>query len=103
MESVHPSSHDPEATIRDTAIAGVMAEADPKDRCPVIDLGQADYSATYQLQKKMHDRRVKGEVCDVVFMLEHPPTYTIGKSGTMDNVLVSKKRLEKENISLFLH
>jgi lipoyl(octanoyl) transferase len=100
MESV-PPSHIHKTNIRDMAMDGIMADGNPENRCPVIDLGQAEYGAVYQLQKKIHSRRVKGEISDVVFMLEHSPTYTIGKSGTVDNVLVSKERLEEENISLF--
>ena len=83
------------------AMAHVMAGSKPEDRCPVIDLGQAEYGVVYELQKKIHGSRVKGDISDVVFMVEHPPTYTIGRSGTVDNVLVSKERLEEENIALF--
>jgi lipoic acid synthetase len=33
--------------------------------------------------------------------LEHPPTITVGKSGTLDNVLISKEQLTGQRISLF--
>lgn len=100
MESGHPS-HVHETDIQDMTMDGVMVDPNPGDRCPVIDLGQAEYGAVYQLQKKIHGRRVKGELSDVVLLVEHPPTFTIGRSGSADNVLISKERLEKENISLF--
>ena len=33
--------------------------------------------------------------------MEHPPTITIGKSGTLDNILVSGDKLSQQGISLF--
>lgn len=32
---------------------------------------------------------------------EHPPVYTLGKSGSMDNVLMSETELEENNIQFF--
>ncbi len=32
---------------------------------------------------------------------EHPPVYTLGKSGSMDNVLMSETQLEENNIQFF--
>lgn len=37
----------------------------------------------------------------MLLLLEHPPTITIGKSGSIENVLVSKEALSKEGVSLF--
>ena len=81
MESVQPS-YVPKINRLDMAITGVIADRDANGLCPVIDLGQAEYGAVYELQKKIHARRVNGDVSDALLLVEHPPTFTIGRSGS---------------------
>ena len=69
--------------------------------CLVWDLGLIKYRDAWKLQKRLHHQRVEGKISDVLLLLEHPPTVTIGKSGTLDNVLVSRERLAHEGMSLF--
>jgi len=69
--------------------------------CLVWDLGLMEYSEAYKLQRTLHHQKVEGKIPDVLLLLEHPPTITIGKSGTLDNVLTSKERLVQHGISLF--
>lgn len=60
-----------------------------------------DYAAAYQLQKEVHERRVKGEVGDTLLLMEHPPTITVGKAGNIENILVPRQTLEQMGISLY--
>jgi lipoic acid synthetase len=69
--------------------------------CTVLELGLIEYQEAYNLQRTLHQQRVEGKISDVLLLLEHPPTITIGKSGTLDNVLVSRERLAQEGMSLF--
>jgi lipoate-protein ligase B len=69
--------------------------------CLVWDLGLVEYSEAYKLQRTLHRQRVEEKIPDVLLLLEHPPTITIGKSGTLNNVLTSKERLVQHGISLF--
>jgi len=69
--------------------------------CVVLELGLIEYQEAYYLQRNLHRQRVQGKISDVLLLLEHPPTITIGKSGTLDNVLVSRERLAQEGMSLF--
>jgi len=69
--------------------------------CIVLELGLIEYQEAYNLQRTFHQQRVEGKIPDVLLLLEHPPTITIGKSGTLDNVLVSRERLAQEGMSLF--
>jgi lipoate-protein ligase B len=75
-----------------------MAEGEPT--CVVYQIGLIDYAAAYTLQKRLHRNRMNGEIPDTLLLLEHPPTLTIGRSGSMENVLVSENRLEQEGIGL---
>jgi len=67
----------------------------------VRQLGVVEYGAAYQLQKKLHQQRVRGEVEDTLLLLEHPPTITVGKAGSIDNILVSRDTLDQRGISLY--
>jgi len=69
--------------------------------CIVLELGLIEYQEAYNLQRTLHQQRAEGKIPDVLLLLEHPPTVTIGKSGTLDNVLVSRERLAQEGMSLF--
>lgn len=69
--------------------------------CKVWNLGLMEYGEAWELQRRLHRQRVDGETSDVLLLLEHPPTLTLGKSGRLDNVLVSRERLARQGISLF--
>ena len=69
--------------------------------CVVYNLGMVEYGETYQFQRRLHRQRLKRTISDTLLLLEHPPTLTIGRSGSLDNVLVSKEQLAQEGISLF--
>jgi len=69
--------------------------------CVVYRLGLVGYREAYHLQRKLLRQRFDGEIKDTILLLEHLPTITIGKSGSLENVLVSKVQLAKEGISLF--
>ncbi len=53
------------------------------------------------MQAELLRRRADNKIADVLLLLEHPPTITIGKSGKLENVLASQKQLDKEGIALF--
>ena len=45
----------------------------------VTHLGPVPYADAFELQRKLHERRVGGELPDLLLVLEHPPVYTRGK------------------------
>lgn len=65
------------------------------------DLGLIDYAKAWNLQKEVFDKRVSGNTDDTFFMLEHPNTYTLGKTADKNNLISNKDYLEKEGISVF--
>ena len=94
--------------LRETAMAFSQIEGsktrwigDSKKTCEIWDLGLTEYGEAWELQRRLHHQRLEGEISDVLLLLEHPPTITIGKSGTLDNVLISRERLVQQGISLF--
>ncbi len=69
--------------------------------CVVYQLGLIEYGDAYHLQRKLFRERLDGQITDTLLLLEHTPTITIGKSGKLENVLVSPEQLAEEGISLF--
>ena len=72
-----------------------------KNKCQVNFLGTRDYQEIYQLQKELVSRRTAGEIEDQLLIVEHPPVFTIGKSGGEDNILVSEEELEEKGIEVY--
>ena len=45
----------------------------------VVRLGVAEYRAALELQEAVRERRIAGELPDVLLLVEHPPVYTKGR------------------------
>ncbi|HEY0558820.1 MAG TPA: lipoyl(octanoyl) transferase LipB [Frankiaceae bacterium] len=48
----------------------------------VADLGEVEYTRAWAWQDRLHDRRVAGEVGDLVLLVQHPAVYTAGRRTT---------------------
>ena len=59
----------------------------------VIDLGRRDYASVLALQEETHARRVRGEVPDTLFLVEHDPVITLGRAAKQEHVLASEAQL----------
>lgn len=54
----------------------------------VILAGQVAYAAAWEMQKDLLERRIAGEIGDVVLVCEHDPVYTVGRRrGAEGNLL----------------
>jgi len=69
--------------------------------CTVYQLGLIDYIEAYNLQRELLRKRLDGEITDVLLLAEHSPTLTIGKSGKLENILVSQEELAQNGVPLF--
>jgi len=65
------------------------------------DLGFIDYKEAWGLQQEIHSKRVLGEVEDILFLLEHPNTYTLGKTAHKENLISSEDYLKQNQISVY--
>jgi len=65
------------------------------------DLGFIDYQEAWDLQKEIFSRRVSGEVEDFLLLLEHPNTYTLGKTAHKENLKGSEDYLKENQISVY--
>jgi len=64
----------------------------------VCQLGTVPYTDALEIQLKLLEKRKNNEIPDTLLLLEHPHTITTGKRGNLDNLLLSKNALEKNNI-----
>lgn len=67
----------------------------------VCHLGRLAYEPARALQEQIQERLITAKraeppetVPHVLLLLEHPPVYTLGKSGDAENLLVAEERLE---------
>jgi len=64
-------------------------------------LGRLPYREAWDLQRALHEGRVTGRSRDDrLLLLEHPPTYTVGRNGDGSNLKVSLEELEELGIEL---
>jgi lipoate-protein ligase B len=52
-----------------------------------------DYLTAWDIQKRLVSARREGRIPDVVWMLEHPPTYTYGRHGARGDLFVDDETL----------
>ena len=63
-------------------------------------LGQQPYEETYALQSELLELRKRDEIDDVVLLLEHSPTITLGKGAHGTNLLASPEALQNRGIHI---
>ncbi|MCK9281475.1 MAG: lipoyl(octanoyl) transferase LipB [Melioribacteraceae bacterium] len=66
-----------------------------------IDLGTIDYKEAWELQQRTFELRTKNEIDDILYLLEHPHTYTLGKVADKNNLITSDVVLKEKQISVY--
>ncbi len=59
----------------------------------VVHAGLQNYRECWELQQRLAAERRAGRIPDLLLLVEHPPTYTIGRRGTRDNLLINEEML----------
>ena len=67
----------------------------------VVDLGYREYKEVWDIQKRMHIKRLENEIADTLILVEHNPVITMGKSGKGKNLLIPFKLLEEKGIAYY--
>jgi lipoyl(octanoyl) transferase len=63
-------------------------------------LGTIDYAEAHRLQKELQAQRVRGEVGDIVLLLEHPAVLTMGRSAKAQHVLAAPEILAARGVQV---
>ncbi|HEY8450257.1 MAG TPA: lipoyl(octanoyl) transferase LipB [Bacillota bacterium] len=77
-----------------TADAGSRALA-------VVHLGRRAYGPTWELQKRLVVLRQRNQLPDTMLLVEHDPTYTIGRNGRSGHVLWDERQLRVRGVEIF--
>jgi lipoic acid synthetase len=64
-------------------------------------MGRQDYGQALEAQKRQVEERIAGRVNDTLFLVEHPPVLTQGRSGEAADVLVSAEDLQRQGVEVF--
>lgn len=59
------------------------------------------YGEAWDLQYRLHSLRREGKIEDTLLLLEHPHTYTLGKTADRANLIGSDQYLEENGIKVF--
>ena len=77
------------------------------------DLGEIAYQAAWDYQTELHRQMVENKLANrqlkageypqthYLLFVEHPPVFTLGKSGSLENLRLSEAELESKGISFF--
>lgn len=66
-----------------------------------FNLGLIDYQEAWNIQRNLFQKRLDNNIKDTLLLLEHPHTYTLGKSTDKANLLLSDRELKEKNISVY--
>jgi lipoyl(octanoyl) transferase len=77
---------------------GVMP--DPKN-CLAVFLGSVDYESALGLQMHICELKKRGFAEDVLLLLEHPPTITLGRNGKWHHLLAADEALAARGVRTF--
>lgn len=72
-----------------------------EQKCEVIRLGVMPYEQAWRLQDDFAAQIHAGKRPATLLLLEHPPTYTFGRSGHSANLLWDEAELARRGISLY--
>jgi lipoyl(octanoyl) transferase len=63
-------------------------------------LGQITYSEAWAQQEALVAELAAGRIPEQLLLLEHPPVYTLGRSGRLENLLLDEAARAREGIEL---
>jgi lipoate-protein ligase B len=66
-----------------------------------LDWGLLPYSEAFERQKALVEARISGLLSDRLVLVEHPPVVTIGRSGGLKDLRISKEALNQKGVALY--
>ncbi len=64
----------------------------------VYRLGIVDYQKALELQLYLLEKRMNQEIEDVLLLLQHPHTFTVGRNKKSEHLLITQEELKKKGI-----
>lgn len=66
----------------------------------VVRCGTVAYADAWELQRQLAERRQRGEIGDVLLLLEHPPVYTLGRRSRPEELPMGAAWYETQGIEV---
>ena len=73
----------------------------PRSICHVARLGAVDYVQAWDLQLKLAQEVREGKRPNTLLLLEHPPTYTMGRLSRSSHLLLNPQQLQDRGIGVY--
>ena len=67
----------------------------------MLNLGLVDYLRAWDMQRALVQKVVEGVAPDTLLLLQHPHSYTIGRRGQREDVLLSEAELQGLGVSVY--
>jgi lipoate-protein ligase B len=64
-------------------------------------LGRVEYPAAWSWQRELFLARLEGDVEDTLMLLEHPPTYTLGRRAAEEDLVYDRSQRMARGIDLY--
>lgn len=77
-----------------------MATMDGMTAIQWVFLGRMDYTEAWDLQRDLAEARIRAEIPNTLLLLEHPPTYTLGRRGGDSDLLLPVEDLEVQGAAV---
>jgi lipoate-protein ligase B len=74
--------------------------AEQETSIAALHLGVRDYADAFELQRRLHARVVADDLPNVLLLLEHRHVYTLGRRGSLDDILVTPERLSSMGVEV---
>ena len=72
----------------------------PAQLCNYVNLGSTGYLEAWELQKQLTREVASGNITNTLLLLEHPHTFTLGRRGKREDVLVTDDKISALGASL---
>ncbi len=66
-----------------------------------LNLETVPYAQALDLQHRIVNARKRGDLNDILILLEHPPVFTLGRNANDSNILASRDFLQQQGIEVF--
>ena len=78
-----------------------IQEREEKRPCRWAYLNLLGYREAWDLQRTLVEERAQGRSGDSLLLLEHPPTYTLGRRGRESDLLLPRRELERRGAAVY--
>lgn len=67
----------------------------------VVELDKTNYQEALTMQEKLLHLRQQNKVPDIMLLLQHPPTLTLGTRGNRDNIIMDEEGLQRLGVKIY--